>query len=218
MKSRPNTDLPYADILNNSHDFEGFTTYKANITSITDNFTLHFSTTAGYFLAIVYASITLDRSPRIFPQVMKDIRFTTMPTNHIKCTKTDTIMIQWMICIIMQFMMTVQKMTSLLECQLYDIGLSDYEGVQTFGGTIISVETDSGSFTGPVDESNILYVRRSKQFMYSDNDKYYSSFTGSSNYNIADRARTDMIFFTNEQYYVIVGTSLMKCTLKENRE
>lgn len=52
--------------------------------------------------------------------------------------------------------------------------------------------------------------------MYSDNDKYYSSFTGSSNYNIADRARTDMIFFTNEQYYVIVGTSLMKCTLKEN--
>ncbi|WHX11798.1 hypothetical protein QNN11_11600 [Phocaeicola dorei] len=107
MKSRPNTDLPYADILNNSHDFEGFTTYKANITSITDNFTLHFSTTAGYFLAIVYASITLDRSPN-FP-VMKDIRFTTMPTNHIKCTKTDTIMIQWMICIIMQFMMTVQK-------------------------------------------------------------------------------------------------------------
>ena len=39
------------------------------------------------------------------------------------------------------------KKTSLLECQLYDIGLSDYEGVQTFGGTIISVETDSGSFT-----------------------------------------------------------------------
>mgnify|MGYP006909822490 FL=1 len=214
MKSRPNTDLPYADILNNSHDFEGFTTYKANITSITDNFTLHFSTTDGYFLAIVYASITLDRSPnfpgyeryQVYDNANKSYKVHEDRYYH------DTVDDMYYHAVYDDG----SKKTSLLECQLYDIGLSDYKGVQTFGGTIISVETDSGSFTGPVDESNILYVRRSKQFMYSDNDKYYSSFTGSSNYNIADRARTDMVFFTNEQYYVIVGTSLMKCTLKEN--
>ncbi len=120
------------DILNNSHDFEGFTTYKANITSITDNFTLHFSTTDGYFLAIVYASITLDRSPnfpgyeryQVYDNANKSYKVHEDRYYH------DTVDDMYYHAVYDDG----SKKTSLLECQLYDIGLSDYEGVQTFGG------------------------------------------------------------------------------------
>lgn len=212
MKTRPNADLPHADILNNSCDFEGFTTYGINITAITGNFTLHFSTTDGSFLGIVYASVTLDRSPN-FPgyeryQVYDNGSYKVHEDRYYHDTVDDV-----------YYYATYDvssKKASLLECQLYDIGLSDYSGVQIFGGIITSVETDAGSFTGSVNESNILYVRRSKLFMYSIDGKYYSSFVGSSGYNLADRARTDMVFLANEEYYVIVGTALVKCTINDN--
>lgn len=219
MRTRPGADLPSSDILNNSFDFEGFTGYGSNISSVTDDFTLHFSTTDGNFLGIMYASVFLDRSSR-FPGYE---RYQTYDNGSYKVHEDryfhDTVddiyyyaVNEWLEYEHAQY----HWRASLVECRLYDVGLSEYSGTKAFGGTILSVDTDSGSYAGVVSESCIMYVRRLKQFMYFADGKYYSSFAGSSDYNLADRARTDMLFVTGGLYHVIVGTSLVKCTIKES--
>lgn len=218
MRTRPGADLPTSDLLNNSCDFEGFTSYGSNITSITGEFTLHFSTTDGCFLGIVYASSFLDRSPR-FPGYERyqtyDGRGYKVHEDRYFHDTVDDIYYYAVNSLYEYEPGQFRNKASLAESQLYDIGLSDYSGVRIFGRIILSVDADAGSYSGVVDESNIVYVRRNKQFMYLADGKYYSSFISSSEYNLADRARTDMLFMSGNQYHVIVGTSLVKCTIKE---
>lgn len=219
MLSRPNADLPQADILNNSCDFEGFTTYGTNVTAITGNFTLHFSTSDGSFIGIVYASTFLDRSAR-FPGYERYQRYDNKAyVVHEDRYYHDTVddVYYYAVNDLYEYEPNqFHNKATLIECRLYDISLSAYSSVKAFGGVSLYVDADSGSYSGIVNESDIMYVRRSKIFMYYADGKYYSSFSGSSYYNLADRARTDMVFVSDSQYHIIVGTSLVKCTIKDS--
>lgn len=219
MRSRPNSDLPQSDILNNSYDFGGFTEYGNNITNITGKFSLYFSTTDGAFLGVADATTFPERSHH-FPGYERYQEYDSMWYKvHEDRYYHDTVddVYYYAVNAWCEIEPSYYRWkASLVECRLYDIDLSDYSGVQPFGGIVSVIEADSGSYTGVVDESSIVYVRRRKQFMYSSEGKYYSSFAGSSDYNLADRARTDMLFMLGEQYHVIVGTALVKCTIKNN--
>lgn len=221
MLTRPNADLPHADILNNSYDFEGFTGLGSNITSVEGNFTLHFSTSDGSFIGIVYASTFHDRSAR-FPgyeryQVYEDMTYKVHEDRYFHDTVDD--IYYYAVNELYEYGPNqFRNKASLVECRLYDVGLSDYSSVKAFGSVILSVDADSGSYAGVADRSNIMYVRRSRLFMISIDGKYYSSFIGSSDYNIDGRARTDILFICGDQYHVIVGTSLVKCTVKADTD
>lgn len=160
MKSWFNIDLFYVDILNNSYDFEGFIIYKVNIIFIIDNFILYFLIIDGYFLVIVYVFIIFDCFFNFFGYERYQVY-----DNVNKLYKVYEDRYYYDIVDDMYYYVVYDdglKKILLFECQFYDIGLFDYEGVQIFGGIIIFVEIDFGLFIGLVDEFNILYVCRSK--------------------------------------------------------
>lgn len=207
-------------IENNSFPFGGFTELETNTTYVdSENTVIMFSTTDGTFVGVVGDGGMGNVSSKFPGSEEYQDRYDTEEAQGYRVFTDryflDTSLDIYYIAKIDKKYNSVDYVwfATLEEAVVDDIYQSDYNGIREFGGFIDSVVSDSGSYSGTFSASSVYYSRRNKQFYYKSGSAYYSSFPDSGVYNAGDRARLDIIFLHEGQYYVVVGTAMTKCTL-----